>query len=41
MMQKLDCPPDFENIKLLSDFSKSLLEGIHNDWKRANAERSG
>ena len=38
LMQKLVCPPDFDDIELLSDFSKSLLEGIRNDWKRANTE---
>ena len=38
LMQKLACPPDFDHIELLSDFSKSLLEGIRNDWKRANTE---
>ena len=31
LMQKLDCPPDFEELVLLSDFSKELLEFIRAD----------
>ena len=31
MLQKLECPPDFENIVLLSDFSKELLGFIRKD----------
>jgi hypothetical protein len=36
LMQKLFCPPDFESIHLLSDFSKQLLEVIRRDWQRAS-----
>lgn len=35
LMQKLDCPPDFENIMLLNDSAKELLEFIRQDWDRA------
>jgi hypothetical protein len=35
LMQKLLCPPYFESIHLLSDFSKQLLEVIRKDWQRA------
>jgi hypothetical protein len=34
LMQKLECPPDFEKIMLLNDFSKELLKFIREDWKR-------
>jgi len=37
LMQKLLCPPDFESIRLLADFSKQLLEVIRRDWQRAGA----
>jgi hypothetical protein len=36
LMQKLECPPDFENIALLADFSKELLGFIQEDWKLVN-----
>lgn len=36
LMQKLECPPDFENIALLTDFSKELLGFIREDWKLVN-----
>lgn len=35
LMQKLLCPPDFESIRLFTDFSKQLLEMIRRDWRRA------
>ncbi len=35
-MQKLLCPPYFESIVLVSDFSKELLEVIKKDWRRCN-----
>ena len=35
LMQKLLCPPDFEDIVLASDFSQELLEFIREDWRRA------
>jgi hypothetical protein len=31
LMQKLDCPPDFDRIMLWSDFAKDLLEFIRKD----------
>lgn len=31
MLQKLECPPDFDNIILWSDFSRELLEFIRED----------
>jgi len=31
LMQKLDCPPDFDRIMLWSDFAKELLEFIRKD----------
>lgn len=37
LMQKLLCPLGFESIRLLSDFSKQLLEVIRRDWQRAGA----
>lgn len=37
LMQKLLCPPYFESIQLLSDFSKELLEVIRKDWQRTGA----
>jgi hypothetical protein len=36
LMQKLFCPPDFESIHLLADFSKQLLGVIMRDWQRAS-----
>jgi hypothetical protein len=33
-MQKIDCPPDFEQIALLSNFSKELLAFIRADFER-------
>ena len=35
LMQKLLCPPDFDGIQLLTDFSRQLLEFIREDWRRA------
>lgn len=35
LMQKLFCPPSFESIVLVSDWSRELLEVIREDWKRA------
>ncbi len=35
LMQKLECPPDFDNIVLLSDFSKELLKYIRKDRERS------
>jgi hypothetical protein len=35
LMQKLLCPPDFDGIQLLTDFSRQLLEFIREDWQRA------
>lgn len=35
-MQKLLCPPEFEEIKLASDRGRELLEMIRQDWGRAN-----
>jgi len=32
LMQKLECPPDFDNIVLWSDFSRELLAFIRKDW---------
>ncbi len=40
LLQKLDCPPDFENIILLSDFSKELLDYIRKDWERTGAGKN-
>jgi hypothetical protein len=37
LMQKLLCPPDFDSIQLLSEFSRQLLEVIEKDWRRAGA----
>jgi len=34
LLQKLDCPPDFEDIVLLSDFAKELLAFIREDRER-------
>jgi hypothetical protein len=39
-MQKLLCPPYFEEIKLVSDSSHELLEMIKRDWSRASAQRA-
>ena len=36
LMQKLLCPPDFESILLISDFSKQLLEVIKQDWRKTD-----
>ena len=36
LMQKILCPPDFDQIVLDSAFSKELLEVVQEDWKRAN-----
>lgn len=36
LMQKLLCPPDFDDIVLETDFAKELLEVIRDDWKRTN-----
>ncbi len=36
LMQKLLCPPNFEDIVLESDFSKELLEFIRKDWQRSS-----
>jgi len=35
LMQKLACPPNFENIALFLDSSKELLAFIQQDWARA------
>ena len=35
LMQKLECPPNFENIVLFLDSSKELLAFIQSDWERA------
>ncbi len=35
LMQKLECPPDFDDIMLFSSFSRELLDYIRNDWQRA------
>jgi len=35
LMQKLACPPNFENIALFLDSSKELLAFIQQDWERA------
>jgi hypothetical protein len=37
LMQKLVCPPYFESIVLVSDFSKELLEVIKKDWRRVQS----
>lgn len=37
LMQKLLCPPYFESIVLVSDFSKELLEVIKKDWRRVQS----
>ncbi len=37
LMQKLECPPDFENIILLNDYSKELLDFIRADREAALA----
>ncbi len=34
LMQKLECPPNFENIVLFLDSSKELLAFIQRDWER-------
>jgi len=34
LMQKLNCPPNFDRIVPDTDFSKELLEVIREDWKR-------
>jgi len=34
LMQKLECPPNFENIALFLDSSKELLAFIQRDWER-------
>jgi len=34
LMQKLECPPNFENIILFLDSSKELLTFIQRDWER-------
>ncbi|MDD5475545.1 MAG: hypothetical protein PHU03_03410 [Syntrophales bacterium] len=34
LMQKLECPPYFDDIQLLSYFSKELLAFIREDWKQ-------
>jgi hypothetical protein len=39
LMQKLLCPPDFDGIQLLTDFSRQLLEFIREDWQRAGGRR--
>ena len=31
LMQKLECPPDYDGILLWSDFAKELLEFIRKD----------
>jgi len=33
LMQKMECPPDFDKIQLYSDFSKELLDYIQKDWE--------
>jgi hypothetical protein len=35
LMQRLACPPNFENIALFLDSSKELLAFIQQDWERA------
>ena len=37
LMEKLECPPDFDEIKLHSEFSRELLDFIRKDWERAQA----
>lgn len=37
LMQKLFCPPGFEDIVLDSDFAKELLDIIKEDWKRISS----
>lgn len=39
LMQKLECPPDFDNIMLLSDFSKELLNFIREDREHVLSAR--
>jgi hypothetical protein len=34
LLQKLECPPDFENIVLYSEEAKQLLNIIQKDWER-------
>jgi len=34
LMQKLECPPNFENIILFLDSSKELLAFVQRDWER-------
>jgi hypothetical protein len=41
LMQKLLCPPDFDDIVLVSDRAKRLLEIIRQDWERALSEGPG
>lgn len=35
LMQKLLCPPDFDNIILYSEEAKQLLEFIQRDWEQS------
>ncbi len=37
LMQKIDCPPDFDGIQLFSDFSKELLDFIRSDREAVGA----
>jgi hypothetical protein len=34
-MQKLLCPPDFEQIQLHSDRAREILALVRQDWERA------
>jgi GNAT superfamily N-acetyltransferase len=37
LMQKLRCPPDFEQIQLHSDRAREILALVRQDWERAQA----
>ncbi len=41
LMQKLECNPDFEYIRLLSDRAKTLLEMIRGDWDHSRKRAGG
>lgn len=40
LMQKLFCPPYFEEIRLYSDQAKKILAAVQEDWRRVTRERS-
>jgi hypothetical protein len=40
LMQKLFCPPYFDEIQLHSDQTKKILSAVQEDWRRVTRESS-